>query len=211
MKVSEIFKSIQGETSYAGLPCVFVRLSGCNLRCSYCDTVYAYFEFKQMSVGDIIEKVAGLGGVLVCLTGGEPLLQRDGLCALIDELLDKKYTVLVETNGSLPVAGLPEEAVKIMDIKCPSSGMSDKMLWENIPLLTPADEVKFVLGSEEDYPWAKKVVLEYGLEKRGNVLFSPVTGKVDPERIARRLLRDGLNVRLQLQLHKILWGDERRR
>ncbi len=207
MKISEIFKSIQGETSYAGIPCVFVRFSGCNLRCDYCDTAYVYSEGEEIPAAGILEKVRGLGAGLVTLTGGEPLFQREEACGLAERLLAEGYTVLFETNGSLPLAGLPGGAVKIMDIKCPSSGMSDKNLWDNIHSLGRSDQVKFVLGSSEDYEWAKGIMREFSLDRICEVLFSPVWGVMPPADIADRMLEDGVNARLQLQLHKILWGD----
>ncbi len=207
MKISEIFKSIQGETSYAGIPCVFVRFSGCNLRCAYCDTAYAYSEGEEISAAGIMEKVRGLGAGLVTLTGGEPLLQKEEACGLAERLLAEEYTVLFETNGSLPLAGLPGGAVKIMDIKCPSSGMSDKNLWDNVHSLGRSDQVKFVLGSAGDYEWAKGIMREFSLDRVCEVLFSPVWGVMSPADIAARMLEDGVNARLQLQLHKILWGD----
>ena len=211
MKISEIFKSIQGETSYAGIPCVFVRFSGCNLRCSYCDTAYAYSGGEEISAARIMEKVRGLGARLVTLTGGEPLLQKEEACALAESLLAEGYTVLLETNGSLPVSGVPDGVVKIMDIKCPSSGMSDKNLWDNIRFIGADDEIKFVLCSVSDYEWAKEIMREFSLVGRCGVLFSPVAGVMAPGEIADRMLKDGVNARLQLQLHKLLWGDSRGR
>ncbi len=209
MKVVEIFKSIQGESSFAGLPCVFVRLSGCNLRCSYCDTAYAYNEGREMAPPLILETIGKMGRGIVAVTGGEPLLQEKELPGLVGDLLDMGYTVLIETNGSLPVSAIPEGAVKIMDIKCPDSGMSGMNLWENIEHLGPRDEVKFVISSVEDYEWAKGIVREYGLDNGPRTLFSAAWGRIQPEEIASRILEDGLFVRMQLQLHKIIWGDAR--
>lgn len=212
MKISEIFKSIQGETAYAGLPCAFVRLTGCNLRCSWCDTAYAYSGGRDLPAGRVLEKVRGSGARLAAVTGGEPLLQREEVCALAEKLLEEEFTVLIETNGSLPVSGIPEGAVKIMDIKCPSSGMSDKNLWDNIECLERKDSVKFVLNSSKDYIWARGVIRKFNLCGKCEVLLSPVRGGgMPPADIADRMLADGLSARLQLQLHKILWGDDRRR
>lgn len=212
MKISEIFKSIQGETSYAGLPCVFVRLAGCNLRCSWCDTAYAYSGGIDLSADRVMEEVVESGVRLAAITGGEPLLQRDEVCGFAEKLLKQGYTVLIETNGSLPLAGVPEGAVRIMDIKCPSSGMSAQNLWENIDYLDEKDEVKFVLDSAEDYTWARGIIRKFELCGRCEVLLSPVRGGgMPPADLARRMLADGLSARLQLQLHKILWGGERGR
>lgn len=209
MLINEIFRSIQGETTFAGLLFVFVRLTGCNMRCRYCDTQYAYDEGNEMSIPSIIEKVDSFGLKSVCVTGGEPLA-NSSTPMLIRELLDKDYTVLVETNGSYNVSILPEAAIKIMDIKCPDSGMSRKMLWENIPYLMKKDEVKFVLSSCNDYEWAKSMISEYHLDEVATILMSPVYGTIQPSEIASRIIEDRLNVRLQLQLHKYIWGPEAR-
>lgn len=207
MKISEIFRSIQGETSYSGLPCIFVRFAGCNLRCGYCDSARALETWEEIPVSIVLERISSLGPGIVTLTGGEPLLQEEALRRIVKDLLSRERAVLVETNGSLPLSMVPRGAVRIMDIKCPSSGMSDRTLWDNIGLLAGGDEVKFVLGSGEDYEWARGKVRELGLDGRCGVLFSPVWGRISPAYIAERLLADGLNVRLQVQLHKVLWGE----
>ncbi len=211
LKVNEIFKSIQGESTFAGLPCSFVRLAGCNLRCSFCDTTYAYDEGTEMSVEEVIGAVENLGCNLVEITGGEPLLQKD-VCTLADRLLRKKYQVLVETNGSLDIDLLPYGTIRIMDIKCPDSGMSDKMDWDNIRRLKPTDEVKFVISSRMDYEWAKEVIERYGLTGGRTdipvcpVLISPTFGSLEPKEIAEWLLEDNSKARLQLQIHKYIWS-----
>ncbi|MCX7804565.1 MAG: radical SAM protein [Planctomycetota bacterium] len=208
LKVNEIFGSIQGESSFAGLPCVFVRLTGCNLRCRYCDTKYAYDEGRDMEIGEILRAVGKMGGRLVEITGGEPLLQpaTPDLAAC---LLEAGYKVLAETNGSLPIEALPKGVVRIVDVKCPGSGESRKVRWKNLKLLGPEDEVKFVIGSREDYEWARGVVRQFRLEDRSWPLFSPVHGKLPPSNLAEWILADGLRVRLQLQLHKYIWGADR--
>ncbi len=210
MKVSEVFRSIQGESTYAGLPGVFVRLSGCNLRCSYCDTKYALSGGKEKDVDEIVRTVKGLGPRTVTLTGGEPLLQREELSELARRLLEDDYTVLLETNGSLPVSGLPEGIVRIVDVKCPASGMSGRNLWENIGFLTAADEIKFVLSCRDDYSWAKEILRKLDGRDFPKVLFSPVWDTLPAGELAAWILDDGLNVRLQVQLHRIIFGPGRR-
>lgn len=205
LKVNEIFKSIHGESTYAGLPCAFIRLSGCNLRCSYCDTAYARDEGQYMDFDEIYNIIKGYGLDMVCVTGGEPLLQKDSP-ELVRRLIDKGYLVTVETNGSVAIDCLPEEAIRIMDIKCPESNMSDKMDWDNLSLLKANDEVKFVIASRGDYDWAKNIMSRYKLLTMVKVLFGPAFGRLEPEMLARWILNDKLNVRLQLQLHKYIWG-----
>lgn len=203
LKINEIFKSIQGESTFAGLPCTFVRLAGCNLRCSFCDTTYAYDEGTEMSVEEIIGAIDNLGCNLVEITGGEPLLQKD-VCTLADRLLRKKYRVLVETNGSLNIDLLPYGVIRIMDIKCPDSGMSDKMDWDNINRLKNPDEVKFVISSRADYEWAKEIINRYKLTDKVEVLISPTFGHLEPREIAEWLIKDNSRARLQLQIHKYI-------
>lgn len=205
MKVNEIFKSIQGESSFQGLPCVFVRLTGCNLRCSWCDTTYAYEEGKEISIDDIIQKIESYHTPLVEITGGEPLLQEE-VYPLTQRLLDLGYKVLIETNGSLDIGRLDKRIIKILDIKCPGSGETDKIRWENLDKLSPSDEVKFVLTGREDYQWAKGIIERYRLADKVTVLLSVVYGELEPRDLARWILEDNLNVRLQLQLHKYIWG-----
>jgi 7-carboxy-7-deazaguanine synthase len=210
LTVTEIFKSIQGESTWAGLPCIFVRLTGCNLRCAYCDTRYAYEGGTRMSIRKILERCEALGNKLVEITGGEPLMQ-DGCALLAEYLLERGYTVLVETNGTLPIRRLPAAVIKIMDIKSPSSGMSDQTDWTNIEVLSTRDEVKFVIGHRTDYEWSREVVRRYDLTPRcAAVLFSPVFGVLEPDALAAWILEDGLAVRLQLQLHNYIWSPDQR-
>ncbi|MGR3309602.1 MAG: radical SAM protein [Candidatus Brocadiales bacterium] len=203
LKVNEIFKSIQGESTFAGLLCTFVRLTCCNLRCSFCDTTYAYEEGTEMSLEEVVSEVDNLGCNLVEITGGEPLLQKD-VCALAKHLLEKKYTVLVETNGTININILPRKVIRIVDIKCPDSGMSHKMHWENIYKLRPKDEVKFVICSRMDYDWAKEVIARYSLTDKVVVLISPVFGHLSPKDVTEWLIEDNSKARLQLQIHKCI-------
>ncbi|MDH4099531.1 MAG: radical SAM protein [Nitrospirota bacterium] len=208
--VNEIFKSLQGESSCAGLPCTFIRLTGCNLRCDYCDTTYAYEEGGEMSVDQVVAEVERLGCRLVELTGGEPLLQGD-VYELLRRLVSAEYQVLLETNGSINLGKVPGGVVKIVDFKAPGSGEEDKNLWRNLDYMNGMDEAKFVLSNRDDYLWAKGKVDEHRLSDRMEVLFSPIVATLNPTDLAQWILDDGLRVRLQLQLHKALWGDERGR
>jgi 7-carboxy-7-deazaguanine synthase len=209
LRVNEIFYSIQGESSHAGVPCVFIRVTGCNLRCSYCDTEYAYDEGRDFSIPDILTVVDGYGCPWVEISGGEPLLQAE-TPELARRLLDKGYHVLIETNGTQNIDVLPKGAISIMDIKCPGSGEHRNMDWKNVDRLGPEDEVKFVLTDEADYAWAKDVIHRYGLTEKATVLLSPAHDRLDPARLAQWILDDGLQVRLQLQIHNILWPDAQR-
>ena len=209
MKINEIFKRIQGETSYAGLLCAFIRVTGCNLRCNYCDTTYAYEEGKEMSLSSILENIAGFKTKIVCVTGGEPLSNND-TPLLLEELLVKNYTVLVETNGSYDIRTIPQEIIKIMDIKCPDSNMSHLMNWQNIKYLTKFDEVKFVLSSRKDYDWTKAVIYKYNLSEVANILIGTVFGAISPKMVVQWILEDNLDVRFQLQLHKYIWEPHTR-
>jgi 7-carboxy-7-deazaguanine synthase len=204
MKVAKIFKSLQGESTFSGYVCMFIRLAGCNLRCRYCDTVTAQEGGSDMAMEEIIRSVDQAGLNLVEVTGGEPLFQED-TPDLVSALLKKGYQVLVETNGSLDISLLPEGAVRIMDIKCPSSGEQDKFLWDNIWRLTPDDEVKFVLSNRHDYEWACGIVRERFEVKRQKILFSPVYGELPPRKLVEWMIEDRSRVRLQLQLHKHIW------
>ena len=204
MIINEIFKSIQGETSYAGLPCAFIRVTGCNLRCSYCDTTYAYEDGKEMSLSTIPESIAGFKTKIVCVTGGEPLSNND-TPLLLEELLVKNYTVLVETNGSYDIRTIPQEVIKIMDIKCPDSNMSHLINWQNINYLTKSDEVKFVLSSRKDYDWTKAVIYKYNLSEVTNILIGTAFGAISPKTVVQWILEDYLDVRFQLQLQKYIW------
>ena len=210
MFVCEIFKSIQGESTYAGLPCVFVRLSGCNLRCSWCDTPYARVsdDAADLSVDEVLGRVSELGCPLVEITGGEPMLQEEAM-ELASRLLSAGYTVLIETNGSVPLRGLDEEVIKIVDVKCPSSGYAGSFLVENLECIGPQDELKFVIGNREDYEAAKGFLEEMLRGRTEKVLFAPVRPDLRPRDLAEWILKDGLRVRLQLQLHTYIWPDER--
>jgi 7-carboxy-7-deazaguanine synthase len=211
MIVTEIFRSLQGESSRVGRPCVFVRFTGCDLRCRWCDTAYAFSGGKKMSREEILAEVARWSTRYVTLTGGEPLLQKE-LPELARDLLDRGYEVAVETHGQRPWDGLPPEVVKVVDVKPPGSGeeASPEHL-ARLATLGPADELKFVVASEADFTWSAEVVRRYGLEGRcAALLFSPVFGSVEPRDLARWILDSGLEVRMQLQLHKLLWGPETR-
>ncbi|RJP62254.1 MAG: radical SAM protein [Ignavibacteriales bacterium] len=204
LKVNEIFYSIQGESSNAGLPCVFVRLTYCNLRCSYCDTEYAFYEGKDFRIGEIISEVNKYNCKLVEITGGEPLVQSESLI-LMKELCNLGYDVMLETGGSLSVNDIDERVKIIMDLKTPSSNMLKKNFYENINYLKPKDEIKFVIGSREDYDWTKSKIEEYNLSNKFTVLLSCVFGKIEPLTLVNWILEDKLNVRFQLQLHKFIW------
>jgi 7-carboxy-7-deazaguanine synthase len=211
LKVNEIFYSIQGESSYAGRPCVFVRLTGCNLRCSYCDTQYAYDEGALMEINDVLKGVASYKCPLVEVTGGEPLIQKE-TPSLIYNLLEAGHEVLLETNGSQDIGQVDERCVKIMDIKCPTSGEEGKSDLKNLARLADTDEIKFVLGDREDYEYAKKILnsMDFKPSRINRVHFSPVFGKMDPGLLAKWLLADHLDVRLHVQIHKIIWDPEKR-
>ncbi len=209
LRVNEIFKSIQGESSYAGIPCVFVRMSGCNLRCSYCDTTYAYDEGPAMSLSEIISKINGYGCRHVCITGGEPLLQEN-INKLINLLKKNHFNVYIETNGSLNIDTLPKGIVRIVDIKCPDSGMEQEIEWRNIKRLKHKDEVKFIISSKRDYEWAKGITNKYKITNKATVLFGLVYGNLLPKTLAGWILKDGLDVRIHLQLHKIIWPERSR-
>jgi len=209
LTVNEIFLSIQGESTHAGLPCVFVRLTGCNLRCAWCDTAYAFEEGRKMAVDDVVRQVGAFGCDLVELTGGEPLLQAEAV-PLMRELLARGHTVLLETGGSLPIEPVPHGVRRIVDVKCPGSGESGRNRWENLADLRQGDELKFVLADRSDYEWAVRQVRERGLAGRCPLIFSPVHGALAPRTLAEWVLEDRLPVRVQVQLHKLLWpGAER--
>ncbi len=204
LKVNEIFYSIQGESSKAGLPCVFIRLAFCNLRCTYCDTEYAFYEGKDMSIEEILTEIKKYKCNLVEVTGGEPLFQKESL-VLLSNLCNDGYEVLLETGGSLPIKDVDERVKIIMDLKCPSSGMLKKNLYSNIEDLKQSDEVKFVIGNREDYDWSKEIVIKYMLNEKCSILLSTVFGKLDPLTLVNWILQDNLNVRFQLQMHKFIW------
>ncbi len=206
LKVNEIFHSIQGESTRAGEPCVFVRLTGCNLRCVWCDTAYAFHEGRPMTIEQVLEEVDRFGCPLVEITGGEPLLQADA-APLMRALLERSYRVMVETGGSLPIDDLPQGVARILDVKCPGSGETDRNRWENLRQLRRGDEVKFVIADRADYVWARERVGEHDLADRCPVLFSPVHGELPAHELAGWILEDRLPVRVQLQLHKLLWPE----
>jgi len=206
LKVNEIFKSIQGESTYAGLPCTFIRLAGCNLRCTYCDTNYAYYHGREISDEEIISKIEEYKVKLVEFTGGEPLLQEE-TPQLIKTLLNKGYSILIETNGSICIGCLDPRLTIIMDYKTPGSGMSERMNDKNFQFLKETDQIKFVITDEGDYKWSKDVITKNNLIERfgGNILFSPAYGILSPKTLVSWILRDNLPVRLQLQIHKYIW------
>jgi len=207
LKVHEIFLSLQGETSRLGLPTAFVRLTGCPLRCGYCDTAYAFQGGELLELDEIMRRVEVTGAHYVTVTGGEPLAQKDCL-PLLKMLCDAGYDVSLETGGSLDISGVDRRVSVILDIKTPGSGEVSKNLWGNLSHLKPNDEVKFVLCSLEDYDWAKQVLAERNIADKCPVLFSPVYGQLNPKMLAEWILADKLPVRFQLQLHKLLWGEE---
>ena len=202
--INEIFRSIQGESSRAGFPCVFVRLTGCNLRCSYCDTEYAFYEGNPMTVDEIEATIRSFGCKLVEVTGGEPLMQ-DAVHELMRRLCNSGYEVLLETGGSLDISLVDHRVRRIIDLKCPGSGMMKRNLWSNIEQLKPTDEVKFVIGSREDFDWAANVIREHGIDRRSQVLMSAVFGSLTPLQLSEWILESCLHVRFQLQLHKYIW------
>ncbi|HKV98622.1 MAG TPA: radical SAM protein [Vicinamibacterales bacterium] len=210
LTVFEIYVSIQGESTHVGRPCVFVRLAACDLRCRWCDTPYAFTGGRKMSVDDVVAEVERFACKVVELTGGEPLLQKD-VYPLIDQLLARGHQVLIETGGHVPIADLPDEVVAIVDVKCPGSGEAARMHWPNLDVISNTDEVKFVIADRADFDYAKDVVLRHRLSERtGAVLFSPVFGELEPSVLAKWILDDRLDVRLQIQAHKYIWSPEAR-
>ena len=208
LTVNEIFYSIQGESTHAGEPCVFIRLTACDLRCSWCDTPYAFHEGRKRTLDDVIAEVEAYGCPLVEITGGEPLLQED-VYPLMDRLLAAGHTLLLETGGHLDIGKVPPPVVRIVDIKCPASGEASKQHWANIDSLLPHDQVKFVIQDEADYGYARDVLSRYELDKRcAAVLFSPVHGVLEPKVLSEWVLRDRLPARIQLQVHKYIWGAD---
>ena len=207
LKINEIYASIQGESSHTGLPCVFIRLTGCNLRCSWCDTAYAFYDGKNLTVEETLQKVETFGLPLVEITGGEPLLQED-VYPLMETLLKKGYRVMLETSGALPIDKVPEKVIKILDIKCPGSGEVKKNPLENLKFLSPHDEVKFVLLDRADYEWSRDMLRKYDMVPSKQVLFSPVYDKLNLKDLSQWILKDRLAVRLQTQLHKVIWSKD---
>ncbi|MDO8811941.1 MAG: 7-carboxy-7-deazaguanine synthase QueE [Gallionella sp.] len=206
LRISEIFFSLQGETSRIGLPTVFIRLTGCPLRCTYCDTSYAFTGGQNISMAEILRQVAEYTARYVTVSGGEPLAQKNCL-SLLGALCDEGYEVSLETGGALDIGKVDKRVMRVVDIKTPASGEAEKNRWENLPLLTPHDEIKFVLCDENDYQWAKQVIHQYHLAGKCAVLFSPAHGTLNPTQLADWILRDRLPVRMLLQLHKLLWNN----
>jgi 7-carboxy-7-deazaguanine synthase len=211
LRITEIFHSVQGESTWAGLPCTFIRLTGCPLRCVWCDTEYSFHGGEKLSLDDIITRTEQIGTRLVEITGGEPLIHRNAF-VLAERLLDRGFTVLVETSGAIDIAPLDPRTHRIMDLKCPGSGEASRNLWSNLDHLTPRDEVKFVITNRADYEWARDVIREHRLDERVEsgtlraLLFSPVWESMDFKELAEWVLEDRLPVRYQIQLHKIIWG-----
>jgi 7-carboxy-7-deazaguanine synthase len=206
LRITEIFYSLQGESNTVGLPTVFIRLTGCPLRCVYCDTAYAFTGGKKMTLANIITEVERYGCKYITLTGGEPLAQPACL-ELMTQLLNKGYNVSLETSGALDVSTVDPRVIKVMDLKTPSSGEMDKNRYSNIDHLTAKDQIKFVIGSDQDYRWSKATLTQYDLLNRCEILFSPVMGQQNPTELADKILSDRLPVRFQIQLHKLLWND----
>ena len=210
LKINEIYESVQGESSWAGWRCVFVRLTACDLRCTYCDTEYAFYEGKKREVSDVLAEVLALDCPLVEITGGEPLLQKN-VHPLMTALCDAGRTVLIETSGAHDISAIDPRVHRIMDLKTPGSGECARNLWSNIPRLAKRDEVKFVIGSREDYEWSREQVRTHALATRcGGVLFSPIFGRIEPREIVAWILEDKLPVRFQLQMHKFIWEPKQK-
>ena len=219
LQVTEIYKSLQGESTYAGLPCIFVRLTGCNLRCSWCDSEFSFYGGKKMTLQEVLSEVASLSASgLVEITGGEPMLQEREVVSLMEHLLDAGYQVLLETSGERPLARVPKQVIKIVDVKCPHSGEPDTFALENLEALQPHDELKFVLTDRTDYEFARDFVVNHGLAERVHaILFSPAFEKgasgsrdtshclLDPQELAQWILDDNVPARLSLQIHKLIW------
>lgn len=205
-KVNELFTSLQGESSHAGAPCFFIRLTGCPLRCVWCDTEYAFYEGKNYQIKELIEEAKKSKCEYVEVTGGEPLAQKETI-DLLKALLDENFKVLLETSGSFPIDNVPQKVIKIIDIKCPGSGMADRNIWENFVKLEEHDEIKCVIADENDYLWAKRELTERNLLDK-KILFSPVKEILSPEKLANWILKDRLPVKLQLQMHKLIWPDK---
>ena len=209
LMINEIYHSIQGESSYSGRPCIFIRLTYCNLRCTYCDTEYAFYEGKDISIKEIIRKVNSYKCNLVEITGGEPLLQKNCI-ELINQLEKNNKKVLIETGGSLPIKNISKNTHIILDLKCPSSNMESKNLWDNLDYIKKTDEIKFVIGNKTDYDWVKKIIKKHNLEKKCLLLISPVHDKIDKEKIINWILKDNLKIRFQIQLHKEIWDKDKK-
>lgn len=207
LRISEIFYSLQGESSTIGKPTLFVRLTGCPLRCVWCDSEYAFSGGEYWSLDALLEKIAGYSPQYICVTGGEPLAQKKACETLLTQLCDLGYAVSLETSGAIDVSAVDPRVSKVMDLKAPDSGEMGKNLYRNIDYLLPSDEVKFVLASRKDYDWAKMQIDQYQLAAKANLIFSPCFGQLDPTELAEWVIADNLPVRFQLQLHKLLWAD----
>ena len=205
--INEIFHSIQGESSHMGCPCVFVRLTYCNIRCSYCDTAYAFYEGREMTIAEVMEIVQSYQCKLVEITGGEPLFQTN-VHELMKQLCDQGFEVLIETGGSLDISHIDSRVKRIIDFKCPSSNMTKMNFWDNVSHLKAGDEVKFVIGNREDYEWSKQMILDHQINQRCSILMAVVFNGLEPVRLAEWILEDKLNVRFQLQMHKYIWSPE---
>ena len=208
LKINEIYYSIQGESTHAGRPCVFIRLTYCNMRCTYCDSEYTFYEGKDMEITHIMNEIKQWDCNLVEVTGGEPLFQ-DKCINLLNELVNSNYEVMLETGGSLSISDVPKKVIKIVDFKCPSSAMEKKNLWSIVEDLQPNDEVKFVIGNREDFDWAKDRIAEYSLDKICTLLFSPTFQKIDPQLMVEWILAENLPVRMQMQMHKMIWSPHK--
>ena len=207
LKITEIFHSLQGEARDMGLPTVFVRLTGCPLRCAYCDTAYAFTGGEWMDISSVIGEIKKYNTSHVCITGGEPLAQKNCI-ELLRQLCDLEYDVSLETSGAILVGAVDKRVVKVLDVKTPASNEESKNRFENFALLNPADQIKFVICDESDYNWSKQLIKDHQLENKCDILFSPGYGQLDATRLANWILKDQLNVRFQIQLHKYLWGDK---
>ena len=208
LKINEIYYSVQGESTHVGRPCIFIRLTYCNLRCTYCDTEYAFYEGKDMEITHIMNEIKQWDCNLVEVTGGEPLFQ-DKCINLLNELVNSNYEVMLETGGSLSISDVPKKVIKIVDFKCPSSAMEKKNLWSIVEDLQPNDEVKFVIGNREDFDWARDRITEYSLDKICTLLFSPTFEKIDPQLMVEWILAENLPVRMQMQMHKMIWSPDK--
>ena len=209
LKINEIYFSVQGESSYSGLPCIFIRLTYCNLRCTYCDSEYSFYDGKKMKIHDILKEIKKYSCNLVEVTGGEPLLQKNCI-NLLNELIKNNYDVLLETSGSLSISDVPDKVINIIDFKCPSSKMDIKNMWDNINYFKKNDEIKFVIGDRIDYEWTKKKIEEYKLNQICDILISPVYGEIEPKEIVKWILEDNLKVRFQIQMHKEIWPADKK-
>ena len=209
LKINEIYFSVQGESSFSGLPCIFIRLTYCNLRCTYCDSEYSFYDGKKMKIDEILKEIKKYSCNLVEVTGGEPLLQKNCI-NLLNELIKNKYDVLLETSGSLSISDVPNKVINIIDFKCPSSKMDNKNMWDNINYLKKNDEIKFVIGNRIDYEWTKQKIEEFKLNKICDILISPVYGEIEPKEIVKWILEDNLKVRFQIQMHKEIWPADKK-